>query len=69
MNKNTYKKRIKLCIANSGKVLESTPTSMSRRGENSIVATDINTEDIVADFFEFEKELSEMRPSNKLDTK
>lgn len=69
MNKNDLKKRIKYCKASTHRITESKPTSMSRRDENSIGILEANTEDVVADFFEFEKELSEMKPANKLGSK
>jgi len=57
--------RVKFCPAYEKKILESKPSTVSRRDPNYIDMSDLKTDNIVTDFFEFEKELSEMKPSNK----
>lgn len=60
--------RIKFSPAYKKKILESKPTSISRREQNYIDDSDLKKDSIVSDFFEFEKELSEMKPSNKINS-
>ena len=66
MNKATLQNRIKFSPAYKKKILESKPTSISRRDQNYIDDSDLKKDSVVSDFFEFEKELSEMQTSNKL---
>ena len=66
MNKATLQNRIKFSPAYKKKILESKPTSISRRDQNYIDDSDLKKDSVVSDFFEFEKELSEMQASNKL---
>ena len=58
--------RVKFCPAYQKKILESKPSAVSRRDPNYIDMSDLKTDNIITDFFEFEKELSEMKPSNKI---
>ena len=67
MNKATLQNRIKFSPAYKKKFLESKPTSISRRDQNYIDDSDLKKESVVSDFFEFEKELSELKASNKTD--
>ena len=66
MNKATLQNRIKFFPAYNKKILESKPTSISRRDQNFIDDSDLKKDSIVSDFFEFEKELSELKASNKI---
>ena len=66
MNKSNMRNRVKFCPAYQKKILESKPSSVSRRDPNYIDMSDLKTDNIITDFFEFEKELSEMKPSNKI---
>lgn len=66
MNKSNMRNRVKFCPAYEKKILESKPSSVSRREPNFIDMSDFKTDNIITDFFEFEKELSEMKPSNKI---
>ena len=59
------KNRVKFCPAYEKKILEAKPSSVSRRDPNFIDMSDFKTDNIISDFFEFEKELSELKPSNK----
>jgi hypothetical protein len=65
MNKTNMKNRVKFCPAYEKKILEAKPSSVSRRDPNFIDMSDFKTDNIISDFFEFEKELSELKPSNK----
>lgn len=65
MNKANMKNRIKFCPAYEKKILEAKPSSVSRRDPNFIDMSDFKTDNIISDFFEFEKELSELKASNK----
>jgi hypothetical protein len=66
MNKQTLQNRIKFSPAYKKKILESKPMSISRREQNYIDDSDLKKDSIVSDFFEFEKELSELKASNKI---
>ena len=68
MNKKEMQNRIKFSPAYKKKILESKPTSISRREQNYIDDSDLKKENIVSDFFEFERELSELKASNKLNS-
>jgi len=68
VNKKEMQNRIKFSPAYKKKILESKPTSISRREQNYIDDSDLKKDSIVSDFFEFEKELSEMKPSNKINS-
>jgi len=57
--------RVKFYPAYEKKILESKPSAVSRRDPNYIDMSDLKTDNIITDFFEFEKELSELKPSNK----
>jgi len=65
MNKTNMKNRVKFCPAYEKKILEAKPSSVSRRDPNFIDMSDFKTDNIISDFFEFEKELSELKASNK----
>ena len=65
MNKSNMRNRVKFCPAYEKKILESKPSAVSRRDPNYIDMSDLKTDNIITDFFEFEKELSELQPSNK----
>jgi hypothetical protein len=66
MNKDTLQNRIKFFPAYKKRILESKPTSISRRDQNYIDDSELKKDSVVSDFFEFEKELSELKASNKL---
>jgi len=66
MNKNTLMNRVKFFQSSSKKILESKPDTMSRRDENHVDMSDLNNSDVSSDFFEFEKELSELKASKDL---
>lgn len=66
MNKNMLKNRIKFYQSSSRKIIESKPTNVSRREENYVDTSDIENNDFSSDFFEFEKELSELKASKDL---
>lgn len=66
MNKSNMRNRIKFHPAYHKKILESKPSVVSRRDPNYIDMSDLKTDHIISDFFEFEKELSEIKPSNKI---
>jgi len=68
MNKKEMQNRIKFSPAYKKKILESKPTSISRREQNYIDDSDLKKENVISDFFEFEKELSELKPSNKINS-
>jgi hypothetical protein len=63
---NKLKNRIKFCPAKEKKIVETKSVSVSRREPNHIDASDILSDAFQADFFEFEKELSEIKASNKI---
>lgn len=65
MNKANMRNRIKFCPAYKKKILEAKPSSVSRRDPNFIDMSDLKTDNVIADFFEFEKELSDLKASNK----
>jgi hypothetical protein len=65
MNKSNMRNRVKFYPAYEKKILESKPSAVSRRDPNYIDMSDLKTDNIITDFFEFEKELSELKPSNK----
>jgi hypothetical protein len=66
MNKKTLQDRTKFYPAYKKKILEAKPTSISRRDQNHLDLSDLKTDNVISDFFEFEKELSELKASNKL---
>jgi len=66
MNKSNMRNRIRFCPAYEKKILEAKPSSVSRRDPNYIDMSELRTDSVVADFFEFEKELSELKASNKI---
>jgi hypothetical protein len=68
MNKSILQNRVKFFPAYKKKILESKPTSISRRDQNYIDDSDLKKDSVVSDFFEFEKELSELKASNKLNS-
>ena len=68
MNRKTLQDRTKFYPAYKKKILEAKPASISRRDQNHIDLSDLKTDNVVSDFFEFEKELSEIKASNKLDS-
>lgn len=68
MNKATLQNRIKFFPAYKKKILESKPTSISRREQNYVDDSDLKKDSVFSDFFEFEKELSELKASNKLNS-
>ncbi len=65
MNKDALKKRTKFCQVRANIITQSAPIVVSRREPNWVDNSELNTENVVADFFEYEKELSEMTASNK----
>jgi len=67
MNKKEMQNRIRFAPAYRKKILEAKPTSISRRDQNFIDDSDLKKDNVVSDFFEFEKELSELKASNKID--
>ncbi len=69
MNRKTLQDRTKFYPAYKKKILEAKPASISRRDQNHIDLSDLKTDSVVSDFFEFEKELSEIKASNKLSEK
>lgn len=69
MNRKTLQDRTKFYPAYKKKILEAKPTSISRRDQNHVDLSDLKTDNVVSDFFEFEKELSELKASNKLSEK
>lgn len=68
MNKKTLQDRTKFYPAYKKKMPEARPTSISRRDQNHVDLSDLKTENVISDFFEFEKELSELKASNKLNS-
>ena len=66
MNKNMLRNRIKFFQSSSRKIIESKPINVSRREENYVDTSDIENSDFSSDFFEFEKELSELKASKDL---
>jgi hypothetical protein len=69
VNRKTLQDRTKFYPAYKKKILEAKPASISRRDQNHIDLSDLKTDSVVSDFFEFEKELSEIKASNKLSEK
>jgi len=65
MNKRDLQNRTKFYQPYKKKILETKPTSVSRRDNNHLDLSDLKTENVISDFFEFEKELSELKASNK----
>lgn len=65
MNKNTIQSRVKFFIGIDKKIKTSAPSTLSRRGNNFIDKEEVVNQDIENDFFEFEKELSDLKASNK----
>ena len=66
MNKKTLQDRTKFYPAYKKKNLEAKPASFSRRDQNHVDISDLKTDNVISDFFEFEKELSELKASNEL---
>lgn len=66
MNKKTLQDRTKFYPAYKKKILETKPASISRRDQNHVDLSDLKTDNVVSDFFEFEKELSDLKASNKI---
>ncbi len=69
MNRKTLQDRTKFNPAYKKKILEAKPASISRRDQNHVDLSDLKIDNVVSDFFEFEKELSEIKASNKLSEK
>jgi hypothetical protein len=65
MNKKEMQSRIKFFPAYKKKILEAKPSTISRRDSNYIDDSELKKDNIISDFFEFEKELSELQASNK----
>jgi hypothetical protein len=68
MNKKTLQDRTKFYPAYKKKILEAKPSTISRRDSNYVDLSDLKTDNVISDFFEFEKELSELKASNKLNS-
>ncbi len=66
MNKNMLRNRIKFFQSSSRKIIESKPINVSRREENYVDTSEMENSDFSSDFFEFEKELSELKASKDL---
>jgi len=66
MNKKTLQDRTKFYPAYKKKILEAKPSTISRRDSNYVDLSDLKTDNVISDFFEFEKELSEIKASNKI---
>jgi hypothetical protein len=65
MNKNTLKNRIKYFESSKKKTAETKPLAITRREPGWIDTSDLNSNEVSPDFFEFEKELADFRASNK----
>jgi hypothetical protein len=68
MNKKEMQNRIRFSPAYRKKILEAKPSTISRRDVNYIDDSDLKKDTVISDFFEFEKELSELKPSNKINS-
>jgi len=65
MTNNKLKSRVKYCKAYTGIKVAVNPVTMQRRDPNYVDVSDMNSDAIGDDFFEFEKELSELKAGNK----
>lgn len=65
MTNNQLKSRVRFFAAKTKKATATTPTVTSRRDPNFVDMTDLESDSIGEDFFEFEEELSKMKASNK----
>lgn len=68
MTNSQLKNRVKFCPAKTKKEASSTPTMTSRRDLNFVDMSDLESNGIGQDFFEFEEELSNMKAANKTTT-
>ena len=66
MNKKEMQSRIKFFPAYTKKILEAKPSTISRRDINYVDDSELKKDTVISDFFEFEKELSELQASNKI---
>jgi len=65
MTKKHLRDRIKFCQAKIKKITTTTPTVTQRRDPNFVDMSDLESDSIGQDFFEFEEELSNMKAANK----
>lgn len=65
MTNDQLKSRVKFCAAKIKKATATTPTVTSRRDPNFVDVSDLESDSIGQDFFEFEEELSNMKAANK----
>ena len=64
MTNKALRGRVRFCPASTKKAESATPTIASRRDPNFVDMSDLESDSIGRDFFEFEEELSKMKPSN-----
>lgn len=65
MTKEHLKDRVKFCPAKTKKVTATTQIMAQRREPNFVNMSDLESDSIGQDFFEFEEELSNMKAANK----
>jgi hypothetical protein len=65
MTKNQLRNRTKFFAASENKNSKVKNKLPTRREPNYVDVSDLNTDNVISDFFEFDKELSSLKPSNK----
>ena len=66
MNKSKLISRTKFFPASEKRISESKTNLTTRRNPNFVDMSELNTDNVVSDFFEFEKEISQLKASNKI---
>lgn len=64
MNKYALRNRIKYFESSKKKAAETRPVAITRREPGWIDTSDLSSNEISPDFFEFEKELADFKASN-----
>jgi hypothetical protein len=64
MNTNTLRNRIKYFPSSKKKLVQSNAVKISRREPGWVDTSDLDSNQISPDFFEFEKELADFKASN-----